>query len=59
MYLIPTPQKVAEKSEILKKRTVKLMNEPGDARLVKAAEKLPIEDDGIALYITYKETKTK
>ena len=57
MYLIPTPQKVEEKNELLKKCAVKLANEPSDARLVKAAGKLPVAEDGIPLYITYKDTK--
>lgn len=57
MYLIPTPQKVMQKKELLRKRSVKLANEISDERLLKAIKKLHVEDGGIPLYIQYKDTK--
>ncbi len=56
MYLIPTPQKVTEKNELLKKHTIKLSNELSDSRLLKAVNKLSLDNDGIPLFITYKDT---
>jgi len=56
MYLIPTPQKVTEKNELLKKHTIKLSNKLSDSRLLKAVNKLSLDDDGIPLFITYKDT---
>ncbi len=56
MYLIPTPQKVTEKNELLKKHTIKLSNKISDSRLLKAVNKLSLDDDGIPLFITYKDT---
>ncbi len=56
MYLIPTPQKVNQKEEIITKRTVTLANEITDERIKKAAAKLPAGEGGIPLYITYKDT---
>ena len=56
MYLIPTPQIVKEKNEFLKKRTVKLLADLSDIRLLNTVNKLNSADDGIPLYITYKDT---
>ena len=56
MYLIPTPQKVTEKKELLEKREIKLHGEIADSRLLKAIEKLPQSEDGIPLCITYNDT---
>ena len=57
MYLVPTPQKVEKKSEVLRKRAVKLTSEIADLRILKAMEKLPCDDGGIPLYITYSDTR--
>ena len=56
MYIIPTPQKIEIKNEVLKKRTVKLMEDALDIRILKAAQKLSADKDGIPLYITYNDT---
>ncbi len=57
MYIIPTPQKVLEKAELIKKRAVKLMHAIADKRLEKAVKKLSSQEDGIPLYVTYKDTQ--
>ena len=57
MYIIPTPQKAEQKNEVLKKSTVKLESSSLDSRILKAIQKLPLSDEGIPLYITYKETR--
>ena len=56
MYLIPTPQKVNKKSELLLKKEILLANEISDERIKKAASKLPSGESGIPLYITYNNT---
>ncbi len=56
MHLIPTPQSIKEKREFLLKKEVLLASKITDERIVKAASKLPVSDEGIPLYISYNDT---
>lgn len=56
MYIVPKPQKAEIKNEFLKNRTVKFMEGSLDSRILKAVQKLPLDQGGIPLYITYNET---
>lgn len=57
MYIIPTPNKITKSKEMLKKRSVSLANIVSDKRILKAIDKLPADEGGIPLYITYNNTK--
>lgn len=59
LHLIPTPKKLIELPIALQKKNLTLMSELSDSRLQAAAEKLPLSDGGIPLYITYGETKSE
>ena len=56
MHLIPTPQKILQSNEPVTKRCVHLACVIDDCRLLKAAQKLPISENGIPLYISCKNT---
>ena len=57
MYIIPTPKRITESKEVLKKRSVKPMKAVVDERLLKSIDKLPAEESGIPLYVIYNDTK--
>ena len=59
LHLIPTPKTLVEIPNVLKKKNLSLMSGLSDSRLQAAAEKLPLSNGGIPLYITYGDQNTE
>ena len=59
LHLIPTPKTLVEIPVLLKKKKLSLASKIPDSRLQKASQKLPLQSDGIPLYITYGDKATE
>lgn len=59
LHLIPTPKTLVEIPVFVQKKTLSLTNTVSDSRLQKAAQKLPLSEGGIPLYITYGDKKSE